>query len=85
MNTANMLRQELCTVTKEAFIDKVVDSIKRSGYYAMAYDNGEHTHLNNGFFSTADMNRCLKWAQIEGFNVERERTCYGQTTYFVTL
>ena len=86
MNTADLLRKEVVNklpFTKKELIDKVVDCIRRNGYYA--YYWGRNTSLRGNEFNSESIHIVHDWIREEGFRIEQERSVYGIPNYYASL
>lgn len=90
MTTAEQLRQALAKempFTETEFLATVAASIRKRGYYAMAFYPYPTTAngLNSGGYSEVHRNIIIGWAKDTGFRVIREFNCYGVPSYFIEL
>ena len=86
MNASELLRQELISklpFTKQELINKVVECVRRDGYYAFYW--GRHTSRDMHEFSNDSIHIVKDWIREEGFRIESSRSCYGVPEYYVTL
>ena len=86
MNTAEKLRQEVVNklpFTKEELIAKVVEGIKRNGYYGFTW--GRSTSKDMREFSSDSIHIVMDWIREEGFRIEKETSVYGVSTYYASL
>ena len=86
MNTADLLRKEVVDklpFTKKELIDKVVECVKRDGYYAFYW--GRHTSRDMHEFGSDSIRIVKDWIREEGFRIETETSCYGVPNYYASL
>lgn len=86
MNTADLLRKEVANklpFTKKELINKVVECVKRDGYYAFYW--GRHTSRDMHEFGSDSIHIVKNWIMEEGFRIEKETSFYGVPTYYASL